>query len=197
MKKSIVHLHKVPKTVPNICSKKNNQEEEEAWLSLLTIRFLDIDFLAGDHLERSTSARRSQGRQSLRHSPDERRRSNAHGRHDVVSFFFDSFYTVSSFLLRPATLWKTRLSHTWYITARCTASLSELQVLIKFGPSSGHLEFHRSTTDLQWFIFLVANFRHFPKSILKNNILWQIPCFLGGKYPKKRSLSLMRFFLIT
>jgi hypothetical protein len=30
MKKNIVHLHKAPKTVPNICSKKNNQEEEEA-----------------------------------------------------------------------------------------------------------------------------------------------------------------------
>jgi hypothetical protein len=29
MKKSIVHLHKVPNTVPNICSKKNTQEEEE------------------------------------------------------------------------------------------------------------------------------------------------------------------------
>jgi hypothetical protein len=150
MKKSIVHLHKVPNTVPNICSKKNTQEKEEAWLSLLTKRFLDIDFLAGDHLERSTSARRSQGRQSLRHSPDERRRSNAHSRHGVVSFFFASFYTVSSFFLRPATLWKTRLSHTGYLTARCTASLSELQVLINFGPSSGHLEFHCSTTDLQW-----------------------------------------------
>jgi hypothetical protein len=30
MKKSIVHLHKVPtNTVPNICSEKNTQEEEE------------------------------------------------------------------------------------------------------------------------------------------------------------------------
>jgi hypothetical protein len=152
MKKSIIHLHKFPNTVPNICSKKNTQEEE-AWLSLLTKRFLDIDFLAGDHLERSAFARRSQGRQSLRHSPDERRRSNAHGRHGVVSFFFASFYTVSSFFLRPATLWETRLSHTGYLTARCTASLSELQVLINFGPSSGHLEFHCSTTDMQWLFF--------------------------------------------
>lgn len=185
MKKSVVHLHKVPNTVPNICSKKNTQEEqeEEAWLSLLTKRFLNIDFLAGDHLERSTSARRSQGRQSLRHSPDERRRSNAHGRHGVVSFFFASFYTVLSFFLRPATLWKTRLSHTWYLTARYTASLSELQVLINFGPSSGHLEFHCSTRPAVIF-FWVANFRHFPKSILKNNVLWQIP-FSGWKISEK------------
>jgi hypothetical protein len=29
MKKNIVHLHKVPNTVPNICSEKNTQEEEE------------------------------------------------------------------------------------------------------------------------------------------------------------------------
>jgi hypothetical protein len=29
MKKSIVHLHKVPNTVPKICSKKKTQEEEE------------------------------------------------------------------------------------------------------------------------------------------------------------------------
>lgn len=38
--------------------------------------------------------------------------------------------------------------------------------------------------------FFGGEFRHFPKSILKNNILWQIPCFLGGgeiQYPKNEA----------
>lgn len=37
--------------------------------------------------------------------------------------------------------------------------------------------------------FFGGEFRHFPKSILKNNILWQIPCFGGGEiqYPKNEA----------
>jgi len=194
MKKSIIHLHKFPNTVPNICSKKNTQEEE-AWLSLLTKRFLDIDFLAGDHLERSAFARRSQGRQSLRHSPDERRRSNAHGRHGVVSFFFASFYTVSSFFLRPATLWETRLSHTGYLTARLYCFFIRAPGPYKFWPFEWAPRVSLQHNGHAVIIFLVANFAIFRKVFWKIIFCDKFPVWGGGISQKTKPF--FNVFLIT
>jgi hypothetical protein len=44
--------------------------------------------------------------------------------------------------------------------------------------------------------FFGGEFRHFPKSILKNNILWQIPC-LGGGGISQKTKPFFNVFLIT
>jgi len=143
-------VHDLPNKVPFVCRSKQERtldgsrdkiRKSNPWL--LTERFLDINFLAGDHLERNGSAPdRFKGRQALGQSTKKgrRSRSNAHGRHRRCVSSSVSLRFLHKNRSSLAILSRTETSSLGRTPCVSSASLCGIQVLIDLSSCQWPLE---------------------------------------------------------